>query len=75
MPWHVEVMPNSILLIVCFYVVQVALETVHQSSFSLAYVLHLALGAGDAVYEVAAFTVYPDLAGVFSISDCTQDPA
>ena len=46
---HVEMMPDSIFLIADADVVEVALETVHQSPFGLSNVLHVAVLARDAV--------------------------
>ena len=65
----VEVMPYSIFLIVDADVVKMALKTVHQSSFGLSNVLHMAVLAGNAVYEIAAFTVHTYLTRVFSVCD------
>ena len=73
--WHVEMMSNSIPPVVAVDVVEMALEAVHQTSFRLAYVLYMTYFACDAVYEITAFTVYPNLAGVLSIGDCASDSA
>ena len=67
MAWHVEMMPDSIFLIADADVVEVALETVHQSPLGLSNVLHVAVLARDAVYNITAFAVHTDFAGVFSV--------
>ena len=72
---HAEVMSNSVLLVFGFDVVKMVLEAVHYTSLCLTYILHVAYFAGDTVYEITAFTVNPDFARVFSISDCTCDSA
>ena len=52
-----------------------ALEPIHQFTFSLAHILDLADLTRNAVYQVAAFTVYSDFGGVASICEGACDGA
>ena len=59
MAWLVEIMSNRIFMVSTVDVVEMALESVHKSTFCLSNILDFANFASDhVVYQIAAFTIY-----------------
>ena len=57
--WEIEVSSHSMFSFVGSNVVEMPLESVHESVFSHSYILYVAFVASDAVDEVATFAIYP----------------
>ena len=58
MVWLVEMMSNRVFMVSTVEVVEMALESVHKSTFCLSYILDFTDFASDTVYQITAFAIY-----------------